>query len=231
MRYGYPIYLLVILLRKFMNSSSFLNIIRSRKMISLLILGFASGLPAQALEGPLQLWLREQKVDPLQITAIGAMATFPYAWKFLWSPFLDRFIPPGFDRLGRRQSWLFLTQAILIVLLLLMSTQHPQHGQLGIFTVIAIAIGFVSASQDIASDAYRTDVLEQKEIGTGAALWANGFRIAVLIAGNLIIGLADEKQLGHWSWQQIVNGWIINTKHYCFTLGTTISSGGSKYCP
>jgi MFS transporter, PAT family, beta-lactamase induction signal transducer AmpG len=186
-----------------MKASSFLDIIRSRKMVSLLIFGFASGLPAQALEGPLQLWLKEQKVDPLQITAIGAMATFPYAWKFMWSPLLDRFVPPLFDRLGRRQSWLLLTQSILILLLLLMSAQNPSNGNLGVFTAIAIAIGFFSASQDIASDAYRTDVLEKRETGTGAALWANGFRIAVLIAGNLIIGLADEKQVGHWSWPQI----------------------------
>ncbi len=186
-----------------MKASSFLDIIRSRKMVSLLIFGFASGLPAQALEGPLQLWLKEQKVDPLQITAIGAMATFPYAWKFIWSPFLDRFVPPLFDRLGRRQSWLLLTQSILILLLLLMSAQNPSNGNLGVFTAIAIAIGFFSASQDIASDAYRTDVLEKRETGTGAALWTNGFRIAVLIAGNLIIGLADEKQVGHWSWPQI----------------------------
>jgi MFS transporter, PAT family, beta-lactamase induction signal transducer AmpG len=186
-----------------MKASSFLDIIRSRKMVSLLIFGFASGLPAQALEGPLQLWLKEQKVDPLQITAIGAMATFPYAWKFIWSPFLDRFVPPLFDRLGRRQSWLLLTQSILILLLLLMSAQNPSNGNLGAFTAIAIAIGFFSASQDIASDAYRTDVLEKRETGTGAALWTNGFRIAVLIAGNLIIGLADEKQVGHWSWPQI----------------------------
>ncbi|WP_309728089.1 AmpG family muropeptide MFS transporter [Chamaesiphon sp. OTE_75_metabat_556] len=186
-----------------MKASSFLDIIRSRKMVSLLILGFASGLPAQALEGPLQLWLKEQKVDPLQITEIGAMATFPYAWKFIWSPFLDRFVPPLFDRLGRRQSWLLLTQSILILLLLLMSAQNPSNGNLGVFTAIAIAIGFFSASQDIVSDAYRTDVLEKRETGTGAALWTNGFRIAVLIAGNLIIGLADEKQVGHWSWPQI----------------------------
>jgi MFS transporter, PAT family, beta-lactamase induction signal transducer AmpG len=186
-----------------MKASSFLDIIRSRKMVSLLIFGFASGLPAQALEGPLQLWLKEQKVDPLQITAIGAMATFPYAWKFMWSPLLDRFVPPLFDRLGRRQSWLLLTQSILIILLLLMSAQNPSNGNLGVFTAIAIAIGFFSASQDIASDAYRTDVLEKRETGTGAALWTNGFRIAVLIAGNLIIGLADEKQVGHWSWPQI----------------------------
>ena len=186
-----------------MKSSSFFDILRSRKMVSLLLLGFASGLPAQALEGPLQLWLKEQQVDPGQITAIGAMATFPYAWKFLWSPVIDRFVPPVFSKLGRRQSWLLLTQAALIVLLVLMAAQNPSTGNLGLFTAIAVGIGFFSASQDIASDAYRTDVLDKREAGTGVALWTNGFRIAVLVAGNLIIGLADEKKVGHWSWPQV----------------------------
>jgi MFS transporter, PAT family, beta-lactamase induction signal transducer AmpG len=186
-----------------MKSSSFIDIIRSRKMVSLLIFGFASGLPAQALEGPLQLWLKEQRVDPLEITAIGGLATFPYAWKFIWSPLLDRFVPPVFSKLGRRQGWLLLTQGILIILLLLMAAQNPSTGNLGVFTAIAVMIGFFSASQDIASDAYRTDVLEKKETGTGVALWVNGFRIAVLIGGNLIIGLADETKVGHWAWPQI----------------------------
>jgi MFS transporter, PAT family, beta-lactamase induction signal transducer AmpG len=186
-----------------MKSSSFIDIIRSRKMVSLLIFGFAAGLPAQALEGPLQLWLKEQRVDPLEITAIGGLATFPYAWKFIWSPLLDRFVPPIFSKLGRRQGWLLLTQGILIILLLLMAAQNPSTGNLGVFTAIAVAIGFFSASQDIASDAYRTDVLEKKETGTGVALWVNGFRIAVLIGGNLIIGLADETKVGHWAWPQI----------------------------
>jgi MFS transporter, PAT family, beta-lactamase induction signal transducer AmpG len=186
-----------------MASSSFLDIIRSRKMISLLLLGFASGLPAQAIDGPLQLWLKEQQVDVSQITAIGALATFPYAWKFLWSPFLDRFVPPF---LGRRRGWLLLTQAILIMLLLLMATQNPDPKNLQSFTAIAVLIGFFSASQDIASDAYRTDVLDKDDKairGTGTALWVNGFRIAVLIAGNWILGLADVKNPNHLSWNAI----------------------------
>jgi MFS transporter, PAT family, beta-lactamase induction signal transducer AmpG len=184
-------------------SSSFIDIFRSRKMISLLLLGFASGLPAQALDGPLQLWLKEQKVDAAQITAIGALATFPYAWKFIWSPFLDKFVPPF---LGRRRGWLLLTQAILIMLLLLMATQNPNPGNLQAFTAIAVLIGFFSASQDIASDAYRTDVLDKDDKGvkgTGTALWVNGFRIAVLIAGNWILGLADVKNPNHLSWNAI----------------------------
>jgi MFS transporter, PAT family, beta-lactamase induction signal transducer AmpG len=186
-----------------MASSSFLDIFRSRKLFSLLLLGFASGLPAQALDGPLQLWLKEQKVDIAQITAIGALATLPYAFKFIWSPFLDRFVPPF---LGRRRGWLLITQAILIVLLLLMAVQNPNSSNLQAFTVIAVLIGFFSASQDIASDAYRTDVLNNDDNGvkgTGVALWVNGFRIAVLIAGNWILGLADVKNPNHLSWNAI----------------------------
>jgi MFS transporter, PAT family, beta-lactamase induction signal transducer AmpG len=185
------------------SSSSFIDIFRSRKLSSLLLLGFASGLPAQALDGPLQLWLKEQKVDIAQITAIGALATLPYALKFIWSPFLDRFVPPF---LGRRRGWLLLTQVILIVLLLLMSAQNPSSSNLQAFTAIAVLIGFFSASQDIASDAYRTDVLNKDDNGikgTGVALWVNGFRIAVLIAGNWILGLADVKNPNHLSWNAI----------------------------
>jgi MFS transporter, PAT family, beta-lactamase induction signal transducer AmpG len=179
------------------------DILLDRKMTALLLLGFASGLPAQALEGPLQLWLKSQSVSAAEITAISGAASLPYAWKFLWSPAIDRYVPPGLKNIGRRQSWLLLTQCVLVVLLVLMALQNPQPGNLAALTVIAVLIGFVSASQDIASDAYRTDVLDKRESGTGAALWTNGFRIAVLIAGNLIVGLADEKRVGHWSWQQI----------------------------
>jgi PAT family beta-lactamase induction signal transducer AmpG len=156
-------------------------------MMALLLLGFASGLPLFLTSKTLQAWMTLEGVD---LTAIGlfSLVGVPYSLKFLWSPLLDRFVPPF---LGRRRGWLLLTQVALTLSIAAMSLQRPAQA-LQLVAINALLIAFFSASQDIAFDAYRTDVLEEREMGAGAAVAVLGYRIALLTTGSLALILADR---------------------------------------
>ena len=169
-------------------------------MAVLMFLGFASGLPSQIIDAPLKAWLTTADVGVPAITELSALAMLPYAWKFVWSPLLDKYAPPF---LGRRRGWLLVTQIVLIALVALMAIQQPNATNLQVMTIIAVAIGFFSASQDIASDAYRTDVLKELEMGAGAAVFTFGFRIAMLLASGWALIAADPARAGHLSWQSV----------------------------
>jgi MFS transporter, PAT family, beta-lactamase induction signal transducer AmpG len=178
--------------------NSFLGVFQSRKMLALLLLGFASGLPSQVIDVPLKTWLTSANVDVANITKVAALAAVPYAFKFAWSPILDRYVPPF---LGRRRGWILLTQVVIIVAMVLLSFQAPTNSSLQLVTIFAAIIGFFSASQDIAADAYRTDVLDKLEKGAGAAVFILGFRLAMLFASGIILVWTDPKIPGHISWQ------------------------------
>ncbi len=159
----------------------------SRKMAALLLLGFSSGLPLLLIGNTLKAWMTVENVN---LSAIGwfSLASLPYSLKFLWAPFVDRFTLPF---LGRRRGWLLLTQIALIIAIAIMGFQQPKQA-LQFLAINAIIIAFISATQDIAGDAYRTDVLTPLEMGAGAALWILGYRIALLVAGALALILADR---------------------------------------
>jgi MFS transporter, PAT family, beta-lactamase induction signal transducer AmpG len=159
----------------------------SRKMAALLLLGLASGLPLYLIGDTLKAWMTVEKVD---LAAIGwfSLASLPYSLKFLWAPFVDRFTLPF---LGRRRGWLLLTQIALIIAIAIMGFQQPKQA-LQFLAINAIIIAFISATQDIAGDAYRTDVLTPLEMGAGAAVWILGYRIGLLVAGALAFILADR---------------------------------------
>jgi PAT family beta-lactamase induction signal transducer AmpG len=168
-------------------TQSLLQVFQSRKMVALLFLGFASGLPLFLTSQTLQAWMSIEGVD---LGAIGlfSLVGLPYSLKFIWSPLLDRFVPPF---LGRRRGWLVLTQAALILAIAAMALQRPSQA-LQFLAINAVLIAFFSASQDIAFDAYRTDVLEPLEMGAGAAVAVLGYRIALLVTGSLALILADQ---------------------------------------
>lgn len=163
------------------------------KMAALIFLGFASGLPFNLIGNgkAFQAWMTASGVD---LTKIGlfSMVGLPYSLKFLWAPVLDRYIPPI---LGRRRGWLLITQILLLFAIAAMSMHDPATG-LQALAVNAIFIAFFSASQDIAGDAYRTDVLEDREMGAGAAIWVLGYRLALLITGSLSFVLAERLSWG-----------------------------------
>lgn len=167
--------------------SSPLRIFGQPKMAVLLFLGFSSGLPFYLTSKTLQAWMTTAKVD-LATIGFFSLVTLPYSLKFVWAPVMDRYVPPF---LGRRRGWVFITQVLLLLAIAAMSLHDPRTG-LKMLAINAIAIAFFSASQDISLDAYRTDVLETREMGAGAAVFVMGYRIAMITTGALAFFLADR---------------------------------------
>lgn len=165
------------------------RIFASRRMVAMLGLGFASGLPLALSSGTLQAWLT---VDGIDIKTIGffALAGLPYTFKFIWAPLLDRFEPLG-NALGRRRGWLLVTQLLLALACWAMATFDPRHSIVAL-GALAVAVAFLSASQDIVFDAYRADLLDAPERGAGAAVSVLGYRLAMLVSGGLALILADQ---------------------------------------
>jgi PAT family beta-lactamase induction signal transducer AmpG len=157
------------------------------KMAILLLLGFSSGLPFYLTSKTLQAWMTTAKVD-LATIGFFSLVTLPYSLKFVWAPVMDRYIPPF---LGRRRGWVLITQILLLLAIAAMALHDPRTG-LKMLAINAIAIAFFSASQDISLDAYRTDVLETREMGAGAAVFVMGYRIAMITTGALAFFLADR---------------------------------------
>jgi len=157
------------------------------KMGILLLLGFSSGLPFYLTSKTLQAWMTTAHVD-LATIGFFSLVTLPYSLKFVWAPVMDRYVPPF---LGRRRGWVLITQILLLLAIAAMSLHDPQAG-LRMLAVNAIAITFFSASQDISLDAYRTDVLNDREMGAGAAVFVMGYRVAMITTGALAFFLADR---------------------------------------
>jgi len=167
--------------------SPYAEVFRSPRLAAILVLGFSSGLPLALTGSTLQAWLTVAGID-IQTIAWFSWIGIPYLLKFLWSPLLDRYIPPF---LGRRRGWMLLTQFGLVLGIAAIGTASPDHAiwQLG---ALALWIAFASASQDIVIDAYRTDLLPARERGMGAAVGVLGYRIAMLASGGLALVLADQ---------------------------------------
>ena len=171
--------------------SSLAQLLASPKMLAILALGAASGFPNQLTESALQAWLKDAH---LSNTAIGVFSyvTLPYLLKPLWAPLIDRYPLPF---LGRRRGWMFLMQLGLAAAIALLGLQDPAAA-LGAVTACALAITFCSATQDIAIDAWRTDVALPEERGPAAAASNLGYRAAAWIAAALALLIAD-----HFGWR------------------------------
>ena len=157
----------------------------------MLPLGFASGLPLALTAGTLQAWLTVAGLD-LRTIGIFSLAGLPYTLKFLWSPVIDRFAPPW---LGRRRGWMLGSQVALIHGIAAMAVSGPELGtdpRIMLLGGLAIAVSFLSASQDIAFDAYRADLLKPEERGPGAGVSVTGYRIAMLAAGAIALILSTR---------------------------------------
>jgi PAT family beta-lactamase induction signal transducer AmpG len=170
-----------------MAAASLKQILGNKRIGMMLPLGFASGLPLALTGGTLQAWLAVVGVD-LKTIGIFTLVGLPYTLKFLWAPLMDRIVPPW---LGRRRGWMLIMQVAVAIGLALMGLvgpgNHPEW--LGL---IAVGVAFMSASLDIVLDAYRTDLLFPPERGFGAALWVNGYRLALLLASAGALVLADR---------------------------------------
>ena len=169
------------------------EVLLNRRMLICIFTGFSSGLPLYVLISLVPAWLRSEHVN---LAAIGlfTLIQFPYTWKFVWSPLLDRFALPA---LGRRRGWMLLTQVALLLSIALTGRFMPPGG-LWAIAGIATATAFLSASQDIVLDAYRREILSDTELGLGTAVHVNAYKISSLIPGSLSLILAD-----HISWQLV----------------------------
>ena len=165
----------------------------NRRMLICVLTGFSSGLPLYLLLNLLPAWL---KTEGLSLKAIGAFALiqFPYTWKFIWSPFLDRYALP---LLGRRRGWMGATQLLLLGTIAWLGTLSPTV-DLGLVIGLTALIAFLSATQDIVLDAYRRELLPEIELGIGNAIHVNAYKLAGLVPGSLSLVLAD-----HLPWAQV----------------------------
>jgi MFS transporter, PAT family, beta-lactamase induction signal transducer AmpG len=165
-------------------------------MAALLGLGFASGLPLMLTGRTLRFWARSRDVDLAQVGLLS-LVTLPYTFKFLWAPLMDRFAPP---LLGRRRGWLLVTQLALMLCIAALGLYGPRtgHDSLRLFALLAVAVAFISASQDVVADAYRTEVLSDAELGAGASSFIGGYRLAMLATLPGAVFLA-----GHLPWRTV----------------------------
>jgi PAT family beta-lactamase induction signal transducer AmpG len=165
----------------------YLQVFRSRSIAVVTFLGFSSGIPLALTSSTLQAWMTVAGVD-LRTIGIFALVGLPYTLKFLWSPFMDRFVPPW---LGRRRGWIIITQFSLISGISAMAFSSPHQAPL-VLALLALLVALTSASQDIVIDAYRTDILHEQERGVGAAVFVMGYRVAMLVSGALALILSDN---------------------------------------
>lgn len=159
---------------------------RTKTLIVVTLLGFASGLPFPLVSGTLQAWLTSEGID-IKTIGILTVLTFPYSFKFLWSALFDRYT---IHKLGRRRGWILISQILILSGMALMIIITPQY--IVVFSIIAATVAFFSASQDISIDAYRTEILKPKDRGLGASLAVTAYRIALIAAGGFCLFLADR---------------------------------------
>jgi len=161
------------------------DVVSNGRVAAALTLGFASGLPFNLPQGTLQAWLATLDVD---LKTIGwlTLVGMPYTFKFLWAPLLDRFVPPF---LGRRRGWIVLFQAAIAVTTAVLGITAARDAIYAL-AALALLLAFLSASQDVVIDAYRTDTLRAPERGIGSTATQLGWRIATLISGALALVLS-----------------------------------------
>jgi PAT family beta-lactamase induction signal transducer AmpG len=163
----------------------------NRKMIAVFVASVCSGMPIVLISGTLQAWLTTLKID-LTTLGIFAFISLPYSIKFAWAPILDR---PLFLALEKRKSWMFLTQAAVILSITAMAYSNPSISPI-IFTCFALLVAFWGANLDSAVDAYKTSVFDKKEIATGATVSYLAYRLGVIFASSSSLTLADQ-----YSWK------------------------------
>jgi MFS transporter, PAT family, beta-lactamase induction signal transducer AmpG len=169
------------------DKTAWATVLLGRRMLICVFTGFASGLPLYTLISLLPAWL---KTEGLGLAIIGgfALIQFPYTWKFLWAPLVDRY---ALSRLGRRRSWMLLTQVGVLACVWALGTFSPVT-ELQSVIAITVALALLGATLDIALDAYRRELLREEELGLGNAVHVNAYKIAGLVPGSLALILADH---------------------------------------
>ena len=165
-------------------------IYRDRRMLTILLIGFSSGLPLALTIGVMSAWLKDAGLSK---TAIGlfAFVGLPYNLKFAWAPLLDGIRVPWLaDRLGPRRSWALTVQIVLALAIAAFALIDPNTRPY-LVALVALAVAFLSASQDIVVDAYRVEILEERTQGAGAAVVQLGYRFGMLASGAGALVIAN----------------------------------------
>jgi MFS transporter, PAT family, beta-lactamase induction signal transducer AmpG len=168
-----------------------ISALTQRPILVSLLLGFSSGLPLALTSSTLQAWFASSALSLKTVSIISisfvTLVSWPYLFKFMWAPVMDRWVPPF---LGRRRGWMLLCQIILIFFISFMAFFSPENN-VNTLLMLACVVAFLSASQDIAVDAYRVDLLHTDQRALGAAMSVNGYRTAMLVSGGLALVLAE----------------------------------------
>ena len=177
--------------------SNFFKAYFSKRLLIIFLLGFSSGVPFLLISGTLKIWMAREEVD---ISTIGyfSWVGLSYSLKFVWAPILDRF---SLFSAGRRRSWMLTTQFLLLLSIAFLGTLNPRES-LSTMAAICVFIGFFSATQDIAIDAYRREFLTDAELPLGSSMNQYGYRIAMLLTGGLGVGLVGSNII-NLSWHSL----------------------------
>jgi len=179
--------------------------VATKKSSTMLAFGFSSGLPFALLIGTLNAWLGEAGIN---LATIGVLSWIglSYSFKFLWSPVVDRYRLPGLERLGRRKSWIVLCQAIMILGFAGLAATNPATN-IGTFAIFAVIAALGSATQDVAVDAWRIDVADERTpVELLSAIYQFGYRIASIVGGAIALVLAARMS---WSLVYLLMGGLI----------------------
>lgn len=158
----------------------------SKKMALCLSLGFASGMPLFVVLTLLGAYLRKEGVNLKEI-GLFSLIMIPYTWKFVWSPLVDRY---NLFHLGRRRSWMLISQIAVFFSIFLLGQFSPKTS-LSVIAVVSVILSFASATQDIVIDAYRREILTDRELGLGTSLFITASRASSLVPGGLSLVIAQ----------------------------------------
>ena len=186
----------------------------NRRALICVFTGLASGLPLYILVSLVPAWLRIEGIGLVEIGLFATVSSLPYTWKFLWAPVMDRYLPPKFARLGRRRSWMLLTQLAMFPCIAALPLVDLER-ELWTAAALCAAIAWLSASQDIALDAYRRELLPDRELGFGNSMHVNAYRVSGLVPGSLALVLAD-----HISWNAV---FAVTAGFLAIAVGLTLS--------
>lgn len=171
-----------------------IKIYGDKRIISILFLGFSSGLPLLLVMGTLAARLSEAGISLQEIGAF-TLVTAAYGFKWMWSPLVDHVaLPLLCTRLGQRRGWMVFSQALCALCMIGLGGSDPAQG-LWMTAMWAVALSFASATQDIAIDAFRVESLSQEKMGAGAGVIVLGYRLGMVVAGGGALILADL-----WGW-------------------------------
>ncbi|WP_163780605.1 AmpG family muropeptide MFS transporter [Myxococcus vastator] len=185
-----------------MSKPSILEVLKSRRIWLLVAVGFASGLPLWLTGVTLSAWMKDEGVN-LKTIGVFGLVSMPYTFKVLWAPLMDRYTLPF---LGRRRGWMLVTQVLLMGAIAAMGLVNPKDAPVSM-AALAVLVTFLSASQDIVADAWRTDILPVEERGLGNSTYITGYRLGMLTAGALALTLSD---LTGWSQTYFIMGLLMS---------------------